>query len=269
MRDLPDPREEYNLPFLTLEELFPELYSGTSLRPDDHWGDSGTLPWSAGPSWRWSERRLAKIWFVPEDVPEHEGNWEHLANRIDEIDEGFKELGFDVEIYQDGSSDELIEMLRGPADYRFIAAHGEMPTDDFFDDENGIRAIDRHVRWVEIEKSIGATGLLHMASCWSFNAICIDEDGDYPFHWGLADAGCSAAILSHGVGYSFPGEIKTGRGFEIERLLWLLERCLEVGLRRAMEDYREGYESMLGKTDASLLVDHDVVVGDPEWGISG
>ena len=263
MRDLPDPRETYNLPF-SFEDMLPHWYSGSGPRPDDHWGDSGRLPWSAGPSWRWSERRLAKIWFVPEDVPDHEGNWEHLAERIEEINAGFKELGFDVEIYQDGSSDELIEMLRGPADYRFIAAHGEMG-------EEGIRAVDRHVSWVEIEDSIGATGLLHMMSCWSFGAYCSDEDEDdgYPFHHGLAHAGCSAAILCHGVGHYFRGKIKTGRVFEIERLLWVLERCLEVGLRRAIEEYRDGYESMLGKHDASILVDHEVAVGDPDWGITG
>ena len=34
-----------------------------------------------------------------------------------------------------------------------------------------------------------------------------------------------------------------------------------------MEDYRDGYESMLGKHGASILVDHEVAVGDPEWGI--
>ena len=267
MRNLPDPRETYNLPF-SFEEMVPNWYSGTGPRPDDQWGDSERLPWSIAPSWRWSECRLAKIWFVPEDVPDHKGNWEHLASRIDEIYAGFKELGFDVEIYQGGSSDELIEMLRGPADYRFIAAHGEEPSSDPFDDD-GIRAIDRHVSWVEIEENIGATGLLYMESCWSFNAICRDEEGEeYPFHHGLAQAGCSAAILSHGVGYGWPGEIKTGRGFEIERMLWLLERCLEAGLRRAMEDYRDGYESMLG-TDAPIMVDHDVAVGDPDWGISG
>ena len=276
MRNLPDPREPVIFTPFSRDKSFEEMVNrlhgaeekdeedsdrcGFESRPDDVWSDTERWRWTR---WKWTGRRLAKIWFVPVDVPDEEGNWGEFAERIEEIDAGFKELGFDVEIYQDGSSKELIEMLQGRADYRLIAAHGNSA--------EGIRAADRHVSWVEIEDSIGATGLLNMVSCWSFGAYCSDEDEDegYPFHHGLAHAGCSAAILCHGVGHYFRGKIKTGRVFEIERLLWVLERCLEVGLRRAIEEYRDGYESMLGKHDASILVDHEVAVGDPDWGITG
>jgi len=270
MRKLPDPREPVVItPFsdwTSFDDMVNQLHGEEDAayplrcefesQPDDVWG--GPV-WGNTARWQWTGQRLAKIWFVPVDVPDEEGNWGEFAERIEEIDAGFKELGFDVEIYQDGSSKELIEMFQGRADYRLIAAHGNSA--------KGLRAADRHVSWVEIEDSIGATGLLHMVSCWSFDAVCADEEGEYPLHHGLADARCSAAILSKGVGHYFRGKIKTDRVFEIERLLWVLGRCLEVGLRGAMEDYRDGYESMLGKHGASILVDHEVAVGDPEWGI--
>jgi hypothetical protein len=274
MRNLPDPREPVIFTPFSQAKSFDDMVNrlhgkddaayprrcGFESQPDDVWG--GRV-WGGTARWQWTGQRLAKIWFVPVDVPDEEGNWGEFAERIEEIDAGFKELGFDVEIYQDGSSKELIEMLQGRVDYRLIAAHGKIGPE-------GIRAADRHVSWVEIEDSIGATGLLHMVSCWSFRSIyCEDEDNVYSFHHGLAGAGCSAAVLCNGVGHYFRGKIKTDRVFEIERLLWVLERCLEVGLRRAIEDYRDRYESMLGKHDASILVDHEVAVGDPDWGITG
>jgi len=268
MRNLPDPRESVIFTPFTPFQSFDAMVSQEHGEVDSAYPrrcgfeSQPTNDWGGTTRWKWTDRRLAKIWFVPIDVPDHEGNWGDFATRIGEIEAGFNELGFDVEIYQDGTSNQLIEMLQGRADYRLIAAHGEIS-------DKGVRAADRHVSWEEFENSIGATGLLYMGSCWSFDADCEDEGGEYPFHHGLAHAGCSSAILYHGVGHYFPGQIKTGESFEIERLLWLVERCLQVGLRRAMEDYREGYESMLGKHNASILVDHAVAVGNPDWGISG
>jgi hypothetical protein len=262
MTELPDPRDSIGVP-IPFEDLlplwhgkkdpdYPERCGWEGPRPDDDWGGSR--------AWRWSEHRLAKIWFVPVDVPGHVGNWGDWEKRRDEIVAGLSELGFEVEMYPDGSSDELIEMLQGPADYRLIAAHGE-------EDEDGIRATDRIVSWSTITENIGATGLLHMLSCWSFGAGCVDDGGYYKFRDGLLHAGCSAAILCHGSGHHFPGQLPSGESFEIQRILWLIGRSLKVGLRAAITEHRNGYQSMLGKLGASILVDHEGAVGDPKWGI--
>ena len=265
MTELPDPRESLLIPPVVFDALVPlwhgkkdpdpvykERCGWEGPRPDDDWGGSQ--------AWRWSEPRLAKIWFVPVDVPGHVGNWGDWVKRRDEIIAGFSELGFEVEVYQDGSSDELIEMLQGPADYRLIAAHGE-------EDLDGIRATDRHVSWTTITENIGATGLLHMLSCWSFDAGCKDDEDYYDFRAGLLYAGCSAAILCDGVGHFFPGQLQSGESFEIRRIIWILERSLEVGLKAAITEYRDRYQSMLGPLGASVLVDHEVAVGAPRWAV--
>jgi|TARA_B110001454_G_C12633513_1_gene398004 hypothetical protein len=210
--------------------------------------------------WRFTERRLAKVFLVSEDVPDFDENWSEINNRKDELVEGYGELGYEVEIWRD-TSESLLEMLKGRADHRVFLIHG--------DEIDGVRCTDHFVSWKEIEDNIGPTGLAHFMSCWSHDAEVSDDDGPYSFRDGIFHARCSAVILCCNEGHHFPGESGSGRIFEIERILWILRRSHEVGLRNAMDDYRTEYckQSSLGAICGAFLTDHDVAAGNPLWGI--
>ena len=220
-------------------------------RPSDVW-DTHKPPWQF-------KERLAKVFIVPEDVPDFKGNWEEIANHQNELVEGYRGLGYEVEVYDDGSSESLLKTLRGRVDHKALFAHA--------DRDLGIRCTDHFVSWDEIVANIGPTGLAHFLPCWSYDADCWDGDDSCPFIRGLLDAGCSAAILSHNEGHHIPGEAESGGIFEIQRVLWQLRRCHEVGLRAAMDDYRRGYYCN-GEVSGTILTDHEVAAGDPRWGIS-
>ena len=214
--------------------------------------------------WRFTEHRLAKVFLVSQDVPGFptNTNWSEINDHKEQLVEGYGKLGYKVELFLDDSKS-LLEMLKGRADHRPVLAHG--------DEIDGVRCTDRFVSWKEIEDNIGPTGLAHFMSCWSHDATIDEDDGSYSFRDGLFHAGCTAVILCCNEGHHFPGESGTGRIFEIERILWILGRCHEVGLRNAMDDYRTEYckQSSLGAICGAFLTDHDVAAGDPLWGILG
>ncbi len=228
-------------------------------RPPDSWSTIQNVT-----PWQFTERRLAKVFLVSEDVPgfdEKNTNWSEINNRKDELVEGYRKLGYEVEILLD-SAESLLGILRGRADHRVILSHG--------DENDGVRCTDHFVSWKEIEDNIGPTGLAHFMSCRSQNAEIKDETdgGEYSFGDALLDAGCSAVILSYNEGHHFDGDAKSGGNIEIQRILGILDRCHELGLKAAMENYRAEYEEMLGPIGASIFTDHEVAAGDPLWGIS-
>ena len=210
-------------------------------------------------SWEWGEERIAKIWFVPQDVDAAEGNWSYLLESIEQLRGGLERLGFLVEVFDDGSREGLAAMLRGRADYRFLGAHG---------DESGVTAVDGNVEWNEILEMIGPTGLIHVDSCTSFDAYAVDEEGPFPFRDWLPKH-ARAAILMHKESHAFPGRSSlTDESFEVSKLLRILEYSLKEGFRNSIERYRREMGEMMG-WDAGAFVDHMVAVGDPDWGISG
>ena len=218
-------------------------------------------------SWEWGEKRIAKIWFVPQDVDMADpgANWNYLLKSIEQLRGGLERLGFIVEVFDDGSREGLAAMLRGRADYRFLGAHG---------DKAGVTAVDGGVEWNEILEMIGPTGLIHVDSCSSFDANAVDDDGPFPFWNWLVCAESEtdharAAILMHKESHAFPGRSSlTDESFEVSKLLRILEYSLKDGFRNSIERHRREMGEMMGQ-DAGAFVDHMVAVGDPDWGISG
>ena len=219
-------------------------------RPEDKWGK----PISR----QWSKRKIAKIWYVPVEVPGFDGAfndfWLHEEFLISEL----KDLGFEVDIYGNGTADSLISMLQGEADYRLVAGHG--------DEYGGIRATDRFVEWDEIIENIGSTGILHMLSCWSYDAVATDEEEevyDFVDDGIIRSSEVSSAIVCHKMGHHFPGiEKSTGNSFEISRMMCILERCLSMGFREGFESYRKEITAKMGSL-AKPFTDHEIAVGNP------
>ena len=219
-------------------------------RPGDKWGNP--IPR------QWSKRKIAKIWYVAVEVPGFKGSFIEFQKHEKFLISEFNDLGFEVDIYGDGSADSLISMLQGEADYRLVAGHG--------DKEEGIRATDRFVEWHEIIENIGSTGILHMLSCWSYDAVAMDEEEevyDFVDDGIIRSSEVSSAIVCHKTGHHFPGKVKsTGNCFEISRIMCILERCINMGFRKGIESYRTEITTMLG-SGAKPFTDHEIAIGNP------
>ena len=245
MREVPDLRET-NCLFFDHDHYECDIIN----RPEDKWENPKPR--------QLSKRKIAKIWYVPVEVPEFDGAftdfWLHEEFLISEL----KDLGFEVDIYGNGSADSLISMLQGEADYRLVAGHG--------DECGGIRATDRFVEWDEIIENIGSTGILHMLSCWSYDAVATDEEEevyDFVDDGIIRSSEVSSAIVCHKMGHHFPGIVKsTGNSFEISRMMCILERCLSMGFREGFESYRKEITAKMGSL-AKPFTDHEIAVGNP------
>jgi len=214
--------------------------------------------WSEPKSRRWNGKKTAKIWYVAEKVPDFVGTFDEFKKHEKFLISELNDLGFEVEIYGDGSADSLISMLKGEADYRLVAGHG--------DQYGGIRATDRFLEWDEIIENIGSTGILHMLSCWSYDAVAIDEEEkvyDFVDDGIIRSSEVSSAIVCHKMGHHFPGKVKsTGNCFEISRIMCILERCINMGFRKGIESYRTEITTMLG-SGAKPFTDHEIAIGNP------
>lgn len=245
-RKVPDPREIVGGRW----EEHKHEDCGIIQQPRDKWGKPKPR--------EWSRKKTAKIWFVARPVPGFEGSFFDFFIFEEFLISELEDLGFEVEIIDDDSGDGLISMLQGEADYRLVAGHG--------DEYGGIRATDRFVKWDEIIENIGATGILHMLSCYSFDAIVEDEDEGrtYDFVDGIIDySRATSAIVCHKMGHHFPGTVEsTGDSFEISRIMCILERCIDMGFREGIESYRTEITAMLGN-GAKPFTDHEIAFGNP------
>tara|TARA_B100000405_G_scaffold143626_1_gene100471 strand:- start:171 stop:908 length:738 start_codon:yes stop_codon:yes gene_type:complete len=212
--------------------------------------------WSKPKSRRWNGKKTAKIWYVAEKVPDFVGTFDEFKEHEEFLISELNDIGFEVEIIHDQTGDGLITMLQGEADYRLVAGHG--------DEYGGIRATDRFVEWDEIIENIGVTGILHMLSCYSFDAIVEDEEGAYDFVDGIIDSTkVTSAIVCHKMGHHFPGVVESTReSFEISRIMCILERCIDMGFREGIESYRTEITTMLG-SGAKPFTDHEIALGNP------
>ena len=243
-RKLPDPREIVGDRW----EEHGHEDCGVIERPSDKWGKPKPREWSG--------KKTAKIWFVASPVPGFEGSFFDFWIFDEFLISELEDLGFEVEIIHDQNGGGLIKMLQGEADYRLVAGHG--------DEYGGIRATDRFVEWDEIIENIGATGILHMLSCYSFDAIVEDEKGPYDFVDGIIDSTkVTSAIVCHKMGHHFPGAVESTReSFEISRIMCILERCIDMGFREGIESYRTEITTMLG-SGAKPFTDHEIALGNP------
>ena len=185
-------------------------------------------------------------------------NFADLMQNPDEIASQFSQLGYDCTVFSDSKIHSLKKTLNSGAELVWIIAHGE--------DGVGVRCEDGIMSWTDFESNLKPCGLLIASPCFTANAWCEDDEGEFPLRDGLRQK-VNAALLTHGSGHHFCiRDLNTDGHFEIHRYARLVKLCKEFGFKQAVQIMRRELNKYFG-TIASHVIDHEIAIGHPQWGL--
>ncbi len=214
--------------------------------------------WCQGGGRRWSKKPTIAVFLCAEDEIAEHADFHDLLLDKEEIRHTFEAMGFMCKIYLDGSKDSLNKVLSCKADIRWIFAHGV--------EHGGVSCQDGFVDWTDVQEWMQPTGLLNMSPCYSANAMCEDEIDWLPLRDALAEK-ASAMILTRGLGHHFPWRYEgNAKHFVIQNFAYILQQCLAVGFRQAIEQFEEAISRNLPNI-ASQITDHEIAFGHEDWGL--
>ena len=183
-----------------------------------------------------------------------------LVENPDEIVLQFSQLGYECTVSRDSKLSSLKSTLNSGAELIWILAHGEK--------EVGVRCEDGIMSWTDFEANLNPCGLLIAAPCFTANAWCEDEEGEFPLQDGIRGK-VDAALLTHGSGHHFRSrDLKTDGHFEIHRYARLVKLCQEFGFKQAVQTMRKELTMNMGSI-ASHVTDHEIAIGHAQWGLEG
>ena len=215
------------------------------------------------PQHRWL-KRLRKTRPLPNDAamfvghrdprtdPGDSASFGDLVDNEADVHRLFTESGTTLTLAPDDTKASLINTLRSGAGLVYIVAHGT--------EDGGIECSDGLLSWTEFEELLVPCGLLVLASCFSADAWCFDEEGGFPLI-DVIDEKTQGAVLMHGASHHFPWTYdEEGIHVEAHRTARLFHLMKDKGFRAAFEQM-EGEVQRNWPELAPYILHHEVAIG--------
>lgn len=164
----------------------------------------------------------------------------------------FNESGTTLTLAPDDTKASLISTLKSGAGLLYIVAHGT--------EHGGIECSDGLLSWTEFEEMLVPCGLLVLASCFSADAWCFDDEGSFLLI-DVIDERTVGAILNLKESHHFPWTYDdSNTHVEAHRVARLFHLTKEIGFRAAFNQIGEEVKRNWPKL-AQYILHHEVAIG--------
>ena len=184
----------------------------------------------------------------PEDLP----SFGDLVDNEADLHHLFNESGTTLTLAPDDTKASLISALQSGSGLLYIVAHGT--------EYGGIECSDGLLSWTEFEELLVPCGLLVLASGFSADAWCFDDEGGFPLI-DVIDEKTQGAVLMHRTSHHFPWTYdEEDIHVEAHRTARLFHLTKEKGFRAAFEQV-EGEVQRNWPKLAPYILHHEVAIG--------